>query len=693
MKKQKILPIRNIFDFSPRELLKGLRTNLTIEYEDKELKSMTWKEIILQRYLMELNRFKLITDNGFVFDISYIPITSKYCISNFYTEGIFTANTISRFLETLFEDVVKTFSTHEQYNRGLLGQLYEQIANTYNTIYNDIIYNITEYVGSSRLIDFIDIQDNEELLQSMLDVKEVKSTESNSKHNAIQHSYSVLDRILRTDPRYKDNDIRLGYVSGNINNKQVKQLLSCRGFITELDGTIFKYPVYTSFTLGMNSIYDLAIESRAGAKALYTSNKAVQKSEYLARGLQLVTMILERLEDGDCGSKHYIDWYVRPADDQHKSDLPNLLGKRFLNPETGKEEIITKDHKWLEGKTIKMRTILKCLHPDDRAVCHACFGELGHSVPIKANLGHFCSVELSQKITQSILSTKHEMSTAKANEIRLADTTKDYIYVDGNNYFLKPELQKNTNINYKILVNQNESFGLKDLTSQTKIDTIDPTRVSRISSIVLHKENTKTGEVEMIMLPINDANRYGSFTQPFISYVIHNGWKLSGKDQFIIDLNNWSYKKPFIALPELEYSFKALNTDVARLLKNIKHKKNVGSVDSPELLLQKLFNTVNFKLDVNISILEGIIYSFVVQDFEAPDFHIGKYDKNGEPPKRSLFQLHEIVTSRSLGAAYGWERLEDLLKEPKIFNNNNAIDHPMDVVIKPDDVVRKYYSK
>lgn len=683
-----VLPVRELFQFSSFELFKGLRTDLWIEFEaDKDnVIFMTWKEIILQRYLLDLLASDL--DDGIHrISLTNIPITPNLCISKYYVEGIFTSSTITKYLEEVFKLIVLELKrSNPPLPRRIMNDFWRNVAIMYNTIYNDIVYNIADYVSTSRLIDFAEIQNNEELLESMLKVREAPIEKKNE---MIAASYGVLDKILRYDPRYTNNDIRLGYISGNINAKQVKQLLGPRGFITELDGTIFKYPVVNSFTLGLNDLYDIAIESRAGAKALYTSNKAVQQSEYLARGLQLVTMILEVLEDGDCGSNHYLDWYVRPASPENKSDLPNLLGKWFLNPKTGKEEVITKDHKWLEGKTIKLRSILKCVCEDKTHVCMKCFGELGYSIPSHSNLGHYCSVELSEKITQSILSTKHEMSSAKANDVRLAETTKKYLYIKGNDYYFNEGLLNNKKVDYFFVINQKEAFGIKDLSNTTKINTIDPLRVSRIETIGLLKMEGKE-VLSYDILPIKDVNRYGSFTHKFIEYILNSEWYLNDKDEYVIPLKKWNIKQPMINLLDLEYSFKALNDDVSRLFRKIKQKKGQGSIDSPELLLQKLFNIVNFKLDINISLLEGIIYPFIIRDYEKDDCHIGGYTREGgEPEKRSLRQLHDTIAGRSLGAAYGWERLVILIKSPKSFGGANAVDHPMDVTIKPDHVVRK----
>lgn len=694
MKKQsdKILPVRNLYKFSSHELLRGLRTNLNIEFESGEnpIRHMTWKEIVLQRYLLDILTIEL-SDGTNVIKLSDIPLDSKFCISNYYVSGVFTSNTITKYLENVFSTIVETYRG-TGFSRVMLDKLYFAIIVMYNTIYNDVIYDITDYVGSSKITDFVEIQDNKDLLKSMLAVREAPTKE---KHKAIQDSYNVLDKILRDEKLYTNNNVRIGYVSGNVNAKQVRQLLSCRGFITELDGSIFKYPVYNSFVLGMHDIYDLAIESRAGAKSLHISNDAVKESEYFARALQLVTMILEKLVDGDCGTKNYIDWYVNPATSSSKSDLECLVGKRYLNPNTGKEEIITSKDTWLEGQTIKLRSILKCALRDKRTVCLACFGDIGYSVPTHANLGHYCSVELSEKITQSILSTKHEMSSAKANEVRLADTTKEYLNVKENDFYFK-DIIKTKKVSYSLVVSQKEAFGLKDLTKDTSINNIDPLRVSRLSYVSILKEykdaNGKDVS-EMIYLPIKDANRPGSFSSKFLEFITANieHLKLTTKgDEYIIPLTRWDIKYPVITLLDIEYNFKVLNKEVSRMFRSMKYKRGAGGELSPDVFLQQLFTKVNSKLSVNVALLEGIVYPFIIRDGVNRDFRLGGYVGQAKCENLAMMKLDDIVANRSLGATYGWGNvLKQGLLSPNVFNGINAIEHPLDVTVKPDEVIRR----
>ena len=52
-------------------------------------------------------------------------------------------------------------------------------------------------------------------------------------------------------------------------------------------------------------------------------------------------MPIEKVVDGDCGSKKYMDWHMFPGDNTRKPDINNMEGIRFINPEmTGKEDLV-----------------------------------------------------------------------------------------------------------------------------------------------------------------------------------------------------------------------------------------------------------------------------------------------------------------------------------------------------------------
>lgn len=674
MAKQTGVHVREFLKIDQSELREGLKTDLNVIYEDGVVIPMTYKEIIVQRYMLDI--FKVIDKNKKF----KVPIRSGFCISNFYTNGILTSKTLNKCFETILSDVIELVVKPSN-SRDCLPGIYEKMYDVFNDIYNDLLYNILEYSNSINIHDFLEIQFEDELLKSMSDVVKKKTPES------VTHTYDVLDKIIRGNEKLKkDNIIARGYISGSVNANQVKQLLASRGYVTELNSSIFSIPVASSFTLGMQDIYDLGIESRAGAKALYLSNKAVQDSEYFARELQLITMIVERLVDGDCGNHDYMDWYVRDSKNGGKSDLPNLIGKYYFNPKTGQEDVITEKDKHLEGTTIKLRVAINCKLKDDRAVCSKCFGDLYHAIHKHTNIGHFCSTEMTEKLTQSILSTKHLSGTASGNTVKLDDVKKNIFTIKSNNYYFKPNVIKK-GFDVKLLIDMDSAFGLKDLNPTVDVHKLNPTRISKVAAIILQITNNKTGEIELLNMEIKDNNKYGILTYSFLNYALKVGYTLDDYDRYVIDMNAWDYNNPFIVMPEFEYNFLNLARNIKSLLRNIKVIKGVGSTETPESLLQQLFDLVNFKLDVNIAMLDVIIYAMTVRSIKHDDFNLGRNSND-----RQLMKSLEIITNRSLGAGYAWQDVVNNILSPKSYYGHNAIDHPLDIMIKPNEVMKHTYG-
>ena len=659
-----VLPVRELFSFEAKELLTGLKTDLTILFEDEVKLELPYKEIIVFRYIMEIYRH-----------VPNIKITSKHVLSNFYSEAQFTGSTIIKCCEAILKDVIELYVKPNNNNRKLLEPIYEEMYLVLNRIYNEIVYEKLSYASSVSIKDLLDVQMQPELIESMKQVAIKRDTAS------VNKTYEILDKHLRHNPDLKHNPVSKGYIAGTLNPNQLKQLLASRGYVTEIDSNIFKYPIPYSFTLGMQDIYSLAIESRSAAKALHMSCIAVQNSEYFARELQLVTMTVEKLVDGDCGSKDYMNWYVRPAEDGNKPDLPNLLGKRYFNEETGKEEIITSKHKHLEGKTIKLRVAMNCKHRDKRCVCSACFGELSYGVPTHSNLGHFCATELSEKLTQSLLSTKHLTSSATSAAATLNEISKNFLNIKGGNvYYLKNKINQSSK-RYEIILEQKDARGLKDLTKGINIYTLDPSRVSRIKEFIL-REIDKSGKYEDFFINIEEQRKLGMFTYEFIDYVLNTGYKLDAEDRYVIDITDFDTKLPFIKMPELEYNFLNLSNNIKTEFKNLIVEAGESSLETPESLLQRVFDIVNLKLDVNIALLEVIIYAFTVMSLRNSNYDLGRNSDD-----RQLTKIKGIITNRSLGAGYAWEYVIRTILSPRSYNGNNAIDHPLDVMLKPNEVL------
>lgn len=677
MAKQKALPARELFKFSCEEIKLGLTQDQNILFEDNVVIFHTFRETILLRFILDIYTV-----------IPSVPIVSKHCFKHFYTNELFTAKTINKAFSVILEDAVNLV-VKPNMNRKLLEPLYAKMYDVVNNIYNNLSYELPQYTNSINIKDLLTIQFNPELIKAMQDVYENRAKEDSFKINErVNKTYDILDHILRNEPEHKGNIVARGYRSGTINANQVKQVLSSRGFVTELDSHIFKYPIASSFTLGMADIYDQAIESRSGARALYLSTKAVQDSEYFARELQLTTMIVEKLVDGDCGQKDYMEWFVRPKGEAvTKPDLLNLVGKYYLNEETGQEEVITLGHKHLEGKLIKIRSAMNCKLEDPRCICSKCFGELSYTIPLHSNIGHYCSTAVTEKITQSILSTKHLSSSANSGDIHMDENAQKFFRVKNNNYYFNDNA-KTDKVTYSIIIHQYEAFGFKDILRSTDVKKLALNTVSLITKLMLRVDEGN-GQYTDYPIHIEDNKKRGSFTVEMLSYVIKHGFTLDNYDNYIINLDKWDFRHPLINMPELEYNFLNLAKNVKSLFKTIKVVKNeFRSNVTPEVLVQKAFDVLNYKLDINLATLEVIVYAFTVKSIKDRDFSLGR-----NCPDRQLVRLGDLVANRSLGAGYGYEKVIDLILSPRSFYSKNKVSHPMDIMVKPQEVVYNTYLK
>ena len=111
---------------------------------------------------------------------------------------------------------------------------------------------------------------------------------------------------------------------------------------------------------------------------------------------------------------------------------------------------------------------------------------------------------------------------------------------------------------------------------------------------------------------------------------MQNRWTLDSLDRVVIDLEDWDKSKPIVYTPEIEYSY----LDLA-----IKVKSMFDVMDpdeTPEGFLQKLFDVINSKLSVNLSLLSAMSYGFTVRDIENGD-------ANNKPPENA-YDYKTLIT-------------------------------------------------
>ncbi len=651
--------VRDFLSFTPIELLNGLKKNLYVKFEDGNVKYLSANEIITNRFMWEMIRRAFPT----------LSISSKYSVDNYYTNGIYTSKSLNKMFEVMFRDIVQ----HDHGSRENLPMMFKTMQEIFNDIYNDLVVNKADYAMSLNILDFLTIQFQTPIIESIIKVKEEMTNES------ITESYRVLDHEIYHNPDLKDNPLAVGYIGGTFNVNQVKQLLAARGYITEINSKIFQRPVASSFTLGLRGLYDLTVESRSSAKALFMSTKDIQSTEYTSREFQLATMPVKDLVDGDCGNRDYIKWNVKGPEITGKSDLVNLVGARYYDPVDKVEKYINKSDRHLEGTEILLRSAHNCKLPNKHAICTACFGELSYNIHKYYSLGHLCSATLGQAVSQAVLSTKHHNMSAVTAAIILSGTASDWFNVKNkNNYAFKPNLIKGIKGKVNLIITQDQA-DIRGLDNKVDVYKLNPQRVSRIESFLIQVITDK-GEETVYPILVRDGQKYGSFTYEFLDYISKVGHPLDNFDRYVIDLSGWTTATNILTLPQIEYNFLALSNAVKSRFKYMSTK---NGANTPESVLSQVFDIVNSKLNINIALLEVMVYAFTAMDVKNKNYDLGR---NTE--KQDMVDIYSILGKKSIGGLYAHERVIGPMLSFRVANGRNNYSHPLDVFIKPAEVVK-----
>lgn len=637
---------------------------LTIEFEDNVSIKTTIRKVVYSRFFWKIHE---------IYD--KLPIYSRHFVEYVLAKdnGILNSNTHINLLKIIARDTIEIYGLQDPIlKEPLLDLIYE--------ITNDIYNKLTKYIDSSvvtiDILDFLELSFNKEIIEANNSLKPTPK-------NIEKIHKKVLGIIKNSNP---NNNIVKAIKAKMVNANQVTQCLSLRGYLSEVDGKILSTPIKSNFTLGLNKLHDFVAESRSAAKSLYFSEAPLEDAEYFARRLQLSTMSVERLETGDCGSTDYIKWFVRPpeyGDNNaviYSGDLTFMKGKWYLDQASNTLKAIEGDEKHLYGTTILLRSPITCKHPDKHAVCTICFGKLSENINKYANLGHICSATMTRQTSQSVLSNKHYQGSSVSTDIILNEFLSKYFIVDKNrsSLLINPKLSKSSP---QLIVTKDNVLGLIDVLSDDNVDDINPVYVSSIDVVGL-KYHVSDGIYITEELNVLQSNRKCALSKEFIIYTKDHKWSLDTYGNFVFDLSDWDYSQEILIYPKKEYSFSDHSKQVAKIIET-----GINTIirrDNPESIvytLKELFDTVNSKLNVNLSLLEVIIYAIMIPKDKDNNDLARNY------PEKHLGLRDKIIKSRSLSNLYAYQNQANVIISAESFDGTHRPDSVYDVFIKPNEVI------
>lgn len=548
-----------------------------------------------------------------------------------------------------------------------------------NTMYNDLSYRLEAHVMSLDILDFHQVYMHPKMVEMRDGLK--------PSYDSIADSYKTITHVLRNEPALHNNPLSKFSRSSLASENQMHQCLGPRGFITDTDSLQFDEPVLRGYADGIRKFYDSAIESRSAAKSLVFSKAPLQDTEYFSRRLQLVAMGLENLHHTDCGTTRYMRWTVRGKETRdgktlYDGDLKLLVGKYYKeDKEDAKESLkmIGAGDTHLIGKTIHLRTVLHCAHPDPVGVCSVCFGGLSDSIPPNSNLGHMCSTFITQKSSQSVLSVKHLDSSATVEAIVLSDSDKLLLKatVDGNSYQLADRLKGSK---VSLVISADEASNITDIRDAESVRQLVITRVSELEAIGIVVNNGKV--INEGVVDVTVERRKASMTYELLQHIRDKGWTVDKRGNYVIDMEGWDWSLPILTLPLKHFNMSDHSKDIARLLEgSVKEIMVRDRFVNPDSMLGELFTLVNRKLSVNLAPLEVTFYTAMIVSAESCDYSLPK-----PWTMAGVGVLRNTMNFRSLSATMAFENHVKVILNPDSLALTNRTEHVFDALLMPREI-------
>lgn len=654
-----LIQARKLLVYSPHELWNMLTGEFDIQFDDGIVRT-NCRNVLLSNYIWNFHRHYPNT-----------PLYSKYLlIKPGDTSPSFNMDKLTSLLEDVYWDTVN-FNALKSKSRISMNRLTYEIV---SDLYNDCVMNVQEYVTTLDITDFVKI------LKHPTVVGELDKITINTK-GFNQLNAAIIDTI-KNNPELASGNVAKIIDSKSANQNQLNQCIGVRGVATEIDGSYLPVPIIAGFAGGLKTIYNGAAEARSAVKSIYLNAAEIGNTEYAARRLQMLTMLVEKLYiDEDCGSTEYLHWTVEPAgirDDGTKygGDLSYLVGKYYLKDDNTLAEITPKcTH--LIGQTLKLRSTLFCKHHDAHGVCGVCFGALSNNFTTTTHLGHACAAFMSAQQTQSILSTKHLDGMNSGNIIGLSAVGARYFEVVQNKSY------RLLSTNNKIKIPRTAFTGIVDLEFVDDVHELNTNSVATIDRIRIQPIGAT--DDELIIMPEKQSV---VFSYEMLDYIKNNmNTRVDYDEDFVIvDTTDLDPEHNMFDVIQKEYSYSTHAKDVFKIIESrMSEIMDRKKQQTPASTLHELFKLVNAKLQVNLALLEVITYAVMIRGED--DYGLAR-----NSPQACLGVANVTISNRSLSTKLLYNAQQEALMNPGSFYKNNRPDHPMDVYFVPQEVTDQYKS-
>lgn len=615
--------------------------DLVVVFDDGEVKT-TSRRTIYSAYLWSIHRIYPKT-----------PMLMRHHMGMSRISG----GTHTKLLGVIYKDCVRTY---QQSGVDLdLEAIWKLMYQTVNEIYTDFIQRLDAYVATMSALDFIEILDHPVIKEANHNVRPTQQS--------IDETYDLIEQTLRKDPALNDNAIAEAVRSSLVSMSQVNQCVGPRGYVTEIDSTIFRTPITVGYAHGMRRLYDTMIESRSASKALMFAKDPLAECEYFNRRLQLLAQVVERLAPGDCGTNHYMSWEVQPG------ELAALDGIHYV--ENGEIKTIHSDDHHLVGRVLNLRTPFGCQHSDRQTVCATCFGDISYSIPTGTVLGHVSAIAIGEIVTQLVLSTKHLDASSVIDVIDLGEFYSKYLVTgsEGNTLRLSPQLK---NVPVKIVLGAEAAKSLIDVKRIQNFEELNVARITEMSGVTMLVGSEDNGGVHEMAVPVSMGSRLGSLSGAALKYIKEHGTTLDERGNYVIDLCDWENTASLFVLPLKHINMFDYMVTIASVILSAGGKQSLASCETTAEAIKMLMGLINTKLTVNLAHIMTMAYATTALDPKGGDYRL---PRGGE--SFSFANYGDLMFYRSLGAAMAYQDQAKPFLQPDTYVLRNRPRHPMDALL------------
>lgn len=676
------IPARNLLKFSTEDLWEMLTGEFVLVFDDGELET-NYRETLYSSYGWDFHRVYPKT-----------PLLLKHHVRHILKNKRLGSDTHLTLLGNCMWSVYDAYieqgiETPEAAIRR--DDLAESVYKLTNVMYNDLSYRLEEYVTSLDIVDFINALEHPRIKEVNVIAQSMSIEEMGDRRRTeevVNHAYEEIEAVLMTPGELPNNPIAAASQAKIVSMGQVLQCLGPRGYLTDTDSTIFQYPVMRGYVQGMRTLYNSLVESRSAAKSLLFSKTPLQMAEYFSRRLQLMSQVVRNLHPGDCGTTEYLMWTVKGpllgkgGRVDYPGDLRFMEGKYYV-ADDGKLKILRSSDKHLIGKTLKLRSVLHCAHPDPYGICSTCFGELSLSVPESTNIGHMCCTSMTQESSQKVLSVKHLDGSSAVESLEISPNDRKYLKMapDEISYMLQDRLKNKQVVN--LVIPSERAANLTDVMEAKDVLDLSLSHVSELEEIGFVVFDGKIEEEALCF--VHMGRRLASMTHELLQYIRQRGWTIDAKHNYVIDMTQWDWSKPILTLPLQHINMSDHSRDIAQMLESRVDDLHLrDKAVSPDAFLKEFFELVNDKLNVNLAVLEVILYAAMIRSAENFDYALPKPWTD-----RGLGVMKASMAMRSLSAVMAYEGHHDIITSAMSYVITNRIDHPMDMLVMPREVLEQ----